>query len=132
MGLDVGKSAKRMGKDHPRDARKIDQNPVHVAPHKKPRQYRLTLMLETVKTSTLTKEFISKAAMQEFRGRVQRELDKRNTAPPRKYAYYLSEWQDYYELKMDVHEVKRFKAEPTFIEEMIEWTPAKGEGLNRG
>ena len=102
-----------------REIRQADQDPARYPPHRKPRKYKLTLKYETVTHETLTKEFTSKAAMQEFRGRAQCVLEKRRNQPKRKNSYNFAGWRDRYELKMDSEEHKEFKAEPVFTEEMI-------------
>ena len=115
MGFDTGKLAKQMGKQSPKHARAIDQDPIRVAPHKKPRRYRLELRMERTISEVMSKEFHSKADMQAFRARVQRKIDEQKKAPPKKYAYWWGDWMDY-QFSMDSEERKEMKNEPVFLE----------------
>ncbi len=103
----------------PRDRRRVDQDPARVPPHKKPRKYRLTVKYEIVTTETCTKDFTSKAAMQEFRTRVEREIAKVKAQKTRKSYRYWGSWYRT-DLKMESEELKEFRAEPQFSEEMID------------
>jgi predicted metal-dependent hydrolase len=127
MRVDTGKSAKRSGAEHPKDARKVDQDPLHVPPHKKPRRYRLELKYETVTHRVLSKEFTSKVEMQAFRLRVeawiaQRKAEQLKQKPSR---HYFGHWASY-DLKMEEEEKTSFKQEPEITEQMIE-----GAGVKR-
>lgn len=79
MGTDVGKSAKYLGKTHPRDARKLDRVPARptpkVAPHKIPKSYVLKVVVNTNSTSTRTYKYESKQAREQSRKRIQKEYD---------------------------------------------------------
>lgn len=74
MGIDVGKDAKRMGQEHPKHARKRDQDPARVPPHKKPRTYTLTIEWREEQVLRRTQKFISKDARDQAKLRVLREM----------------------------------------------------------
>lgn len=92
-------------------------------PHKKPRTYRLMVRIETTSVRTMWKEFPSKIAMQEHRGRVERSLAQAKAEeklPRRRFRRY---WFSSYDLKMDESECETTKGEPVITEEMIEGSP---------
>lgn len=123
MSIDVGKDAKRKGSVHPKHMRKVDQEPVRVPPHKKPRTYRLTVKIERHSVTTYTKEFINKTEMQAFRVRAERVIEnqKRYDAAKtwtekRAIGHHSLE----YNMSMDREEDAKFKSEPLFTEELIQ------------
>jgi hypothetical protein len=72
---DVGKSAKRMGKLHPKIAREFQRDPPRppgVPPHKMKRQYVLVVTTTRLTISTNTHRYVSKQA----RDMARREMDK--------------------------------------------------------
>ena len=100
-----------------RELRRVDQDPIRVPPHKKPRKYVLTVEYETVIHEVVKKEFISKVAMQEFRRHVEIALSKIKKERPisRYYGYY----GDSYGLKMHGGERTELKSEPKISEALI-------------
>ena len=121
MVIDTGKDAKRMGRMKPQEARHIDQDPLRVPPHKKPRKYRLTVSYTTTLSEVCEKEFASKAAMQEFRARVEREIAKEKAAASRKTNRYWGAWiRGQVELKMEATERKVFTFGPVIVEELLD------------
>lgn len=121
MGIDTGKSAKRMGRMTPQEARHIDQDPVRVPPHKKPRKYRLTVTYTTTISEVCEKEFASKAAMQEFRARVEREIAKEKAAASHKTSrYWGALYRGQFELKMEGTVHKKFISGPVIVEELLD------------
>jgi hypothetical protein len=89
----------------------------HLPPHKKERRYRLTVRFERTTTEVCTKEFPSKAAMQEFRGRVEKEL-ARQAAEKKRYSWRSWGWGAVY-LKMDSEEYAQFRQPPVITEELL-------------
>lgn len=77
MGTDVGKSAKYLGKLHPRDAKKLDRVPPRptpgVPPHKIPRSYVLKVIETTQTVSKRTYRYESKQARDQARKRMEKE-----------------------------------------------------------
>lgn len=74
MGVDVGKEAKRAGRERPRDARKRDQDLARVPPHKKLRTYTLTVEWREEQVLRRTQSFTSKDARDQARIRWEREI----------------------------------------------------------
>jgi hypothetical protein len=82
MGIDVGKSAKHMGSVHPRNARRADQDPARLPPHKKPRTYVLRVISRTVTEYDETHKYPSRAARDQAKAAIlkeDRENEKRRT-----------------------------------------------------
>lgn len=98
-----------------RELRQVDQDPLKVPPHRKPRKYRMTVRCETISTYTYVKEFTSKEAMREHRVRTDRLIADHKVGKYRRRFYSLG-----YDLKMDCKESNEFKEEPKITEEMIE------------
>jgi hypothetical protein len=119
MGIDTGKLAKKMGRMSPQEARTVDQNPLRVPPHKKPRKYRLTVTYIRTITETLQKDFSSKASMQDFRAGVEREIAKQKAAKPHGTNRYWGLWWNT-PYKMEGIEHSDFKAGPYFAESMLQ------------
>lgn len=119
MAIDTGKLAKKMGRMSPREARSIDQDPLKVAPHKKPRKYRLTLTYTRTLTETCVKDFPSKASMQDFRAGIEREIAKEKTEKPRASSRYWGIWWST-PYKMESVEHSQFIAGPEIIEQLID------------
>lgn len=99
-----------------RELRQVDQEPLRVPPHRKPRKYRMTVRVETVSTSTYVKEFTSKEAMREHRVRTDRLIAAHKASGKSGKRFYSFS----YELKMDCKTRDEFKAEPQITEELIE------------
>jgi hypothetical protein len=118
--IDTGKDAKKMGRMSPKEARSIDQDPLKVAPHKKPRKYRLTVKYVRVITETLEKDFPSKASMQNFRAGVEREIAKQKAAKARDTSRWWGVWYTGSNYKMDGVEHQIFKEGPHITESLIE------------
>lgn len=89
------------------ELRKVDQDPMRLPPHKKPKVWKLTI--EWVETRTIRREceFTSRAARDESRRRIEREIAKKaqEKAEPRRYK---PRWWDqrsafagYCEVEMD-------------------------------
>jgi hypothetical protein len=57
-----------------KDRRKIVPEPPRVPPHKKPREYKLTMRTTTVSVRVCERSFPSKAARDQFRQIVERDL----------------------------------------------------------
>lgn len=108
---------KYAGEPH-REKKQRDPGPLHLPPHKKPRRYRLIVKYERTTTETCVKEFHSHAALQEFRRRVEREIAKAKTTPPRKSWYWWGGFSS--QLKMDSEVRKDFNGEPAISEELID------------
>ena len=82
MGIDVGKSAKHIGATHPRNVRKVDQDPARMPPHKKPRTYVLKVISRTVSEYEETHKYPSRAARDQAKAAIikeDRENAKRRT-----------------------------------------------------
>jgi hypothetical protein len=60
------------------ELRKDDQDPLRVPPHKKVREYRLTVRYTTKTVRTYTQCFPSKAGRDAFRKKVERDLRNKN------------------------------------------------------
>jgi len=102
-----------------RELRQVDQEPLRVPPHKKPRKYRLTVTYTRTTTEVCTKEFTSKASMQDFRARVEREIAKEKAKPPNKWIRWWGSW-GFSGLKMDAEKSDSFTSGPTVTEELID------------
>lgn len=96
-----------------RELRRVDQEPVKVPPHKKPRKYRMTVKYVRTITSTYVKEFPSKEAMREHRARVDRVIAAERAGTHRY-------WSLTYDMKMSCSDSCEFKEGPFITEEMIE------------
>lgn len=121
MGVDTGKLAKQMGRMKPKDARAIDQDPLKVAPHKKPRKYRLTVKYTRTVTETLEKDFSSKASMQDFRAGVEREIAKQKAAAAKRTSRYWGPWHlsgSHYNMEGIEHAA--FNTGPDFSESILQ------------
>lgn len=107
--IDSGKLAKTSGALRPRDGRKVDQDPMRLPPHKKPRAYTLTVEWTETQTIQQTAKFISKDARDQARIRFARELGSKR---------YLSSswWYQNSKEKRSFH----VKTGPTFTETMEE------------
>lgn len=57
-----------------RELRKVDQDPARLPPHKKPRNYKLTVTWTTTRTWSRERVFTSKAARDEARRRIERHF----------------------------------------------------------
>lgn len=120
MPIDTGKLAKKMGRTSPQEARSIDQDPLRVPPHKKPRLYRLTVKYTRTVTETLQKDFPNKASMQAFRAGVEREIAKQKAAQARRTNRYWGTWyQSANSYKMDGVEIARFDSGPDISESLL-------------
>lgn len=100
-----------------RELRRVDQDPLRVPPHKKPRKYRMTVKYTTLTTVSYTKEFVSKEAMREFRARTERNIAEHKAAAGKPRRGF---WSLRYDLKMEREESTEFKTGPDISEEMIE------------
>lgn len=110
----------------PRDRRREEpRDKRHLSPHHKPRTYLLTVTYVATLTETCTKKFTSKAAMREFRARVEREMAKAKAAPPRKSYRYWGQWYNT-DLKMDSEQRKSFSEEPEITETLIDGSAVIG------
>jgi len=121
VGIDVGKDAKRAGKEHPRNAKQRDQEPVRVPPHRKNRKYKLVIEWTDTTTWRREKEFTTKAARDEARRRIEREFreiaEKEKAKKPSKYRSWLnrSPFTDFDDL-----EVTRLKSGPEYQEILVD------------
>lgn len=77
MGYETGKSAKKMGKVHPRNGRKFEKPvakaPAGVSPHKVPRRYAMIVTTRTERVQTETHRFETKQARDQAKLRIEKE-----------------------------------------------------------
>lgn len=108
---------KYAGEPH-REARQRDPGPLKLPPHKKPRKYRLTVKYVKTTTETCTKDFHTKDAMREFRGRVEKAIAVESAKPPRRYSHW---WGSYvHDIRMESEERSQFREPPAITEELID------------
>lgn len=69
------------------ELRKVDQTPLKLPPHKKPKVWTLTVEWEIVEKTVATKSFSSRADRDEFRRRVERHQREKATAESRGERY---------------------------------------------
>jgi hypothetical protein len=101
----------------PQELRQIDQDPMRLPPHKKPKVWTLTVEWEETTAWTRTREFTSRAARDEAKSRIQRafaEREKREatkTARPYRYWDKRAVFAEFDDLERG-----RFKTRPVFTE----------------
>jgi len=103
-----------------RERRQVDQDPIRVPPHKKPKRYRLTVEFETVQVWRRTKEFETKAAMEEAQRRIDkhlRDLAAKEATQKSRYRFYLRRddpFADYEDERLS-----RIRTGPTYKQEHL-------------
>lgn len=115
MGVDVGKDAKRKGSTRPRDARKVDQVPMKVAPHKKERKYTLTVEWTDTRTFRRTRTFTTRAALEESQRRIERHFREKaaeNEKPKRRSYFWMDRGSPFSEYGDE--ELTKLKTPPTY------------------
>ena len=100
------------------ELRKVDQDPIRLPPHKKPKVWKLTIEWTEVKTIRREREFTSRAARDESKRRIERHFaevaKKQQAARPKKYrAWWIngSPFSEYYDI-----ETSAVKEGPKYIE----------------
>lgn len=99
------------------ELRKVDQDPIRVPPHKKPKVWRLTVEWEETTRWTRTKAFTSRAARDEAKVRIQREFaerEKREAAKKPEPYYFWNKKAAF--AGFDDVERGRFKTRPVYTE----------------
>ena len=115
------------------ELRKIDQDPMRLPPHKKPKVWTLTVEWEETTTWTRTKAFTSRAARDEAKARIQREFAEREKreAAKRPKPYYFWNKQSVFAGFDDV-ERGRFKTRPVYTETYGDVTPESASDAREG
>jgi hypothetical protein len=102
------------------EKRKVDQDPLKVPPHRKERKYKLTVEWTDVTTWRRTKEFTTRAALEEAKRRIQRQFaakaKKEAGKQPVQYKYWgrpsaFAEFDDI--------QVTTIKTDPAYVESDI-------------
>lgn len=73
MGIDCGKSAKRIGAKRARDAKHEERNPAHLPPHRKARTYVLKVISRTVSEYDETYKYPTRAARDQAKAAIIKE-----------------------------------------------------------
>lgn len=99
------------------ELRKVDQVPLRVPPHKKPKVWTLTVRWTETTTREATKQFTSRAARDEARVRLERhfreEAERQKSA--KRYRYWPG-WTNSPLYQFDEVERKAIKTGPEYIE----------------
>jgi hypothetical protein len=116
--VDCGKLAKVNGALRARDARKVDQDPARLPPHKKPKVWKLTVEWTETRTMRREREFTSRAARDESRVRIERHLreEAAKQAEREKQHSYRLRWFNGPFAEYTDKEVTRLTAGPVFVE----------------
>lgn len=127
MKVDTGKDGKRRGAVHPKSARAVDQDPMRLPPHKKPKVWKLTIEWTETKTVRREQEFTSKAARDESRRRIERHIREQAAklaAPVKRRVFWWeqnSAFAGYCEA-----EINTLKEGPKYTEYYGDATPQNG------
>lgn len=99
------------------ERRKVDQDPARVPPHKKPRNYKLTVTWTTTRTWSRERVFTSKAARDEARVRIERHFAEVAAREAQRKAVKWNYFHDDPFAEFDDVCLSRIKEGPYYAEE---------------
>ena len=101
-----------------RELRRVDQDPIKVAPHKKPKEWTLTVEWSDTTTWRRTRKFTSRAARDEAKRRIERHFREKAEEAKKpqvhRRSYYWGPKSPFAEFSDE--KISAIKTEPTYTE----------------